>query len=173
MDKRRPARNQPLPIREAAFLNSLSQDDLMARVYELYQSGWTLQAIGDALIPPRPRSTVRSWVLRFQLPTTEANAPAYDPTAIPAPRYQTHVDGYQKKKNSPGILPDELQLIQELAPTARRFRAKVSASDRTRVANDQLTAICLRLYYKGVTVSELAKAAGVTYRAMVKRLNKG
>lgn len=170
MDKRRPARNQPLPIREAAFLNSLSHDDVMARVYELYQAGWTLQSIGDALIPPRPRSTVRSWVLRFELP--EEAAPI-DPTAVPAPRYQTHAEGYQKKRNSPGILPDELALIQELAPVARRFRAKVSTSDRTRVANDQLTAVCLRLYYKGVTVSELAKAAGVTYRAMVKRLNKG
>ena len=141
----------------------------MARAYELYQAGWTLQAIGDALQPPRPRSTVRSWLLRFQAPPTEA----INPIAVPAPRYQTHADGYQKRRpQSPGIKPDERALIQRIAPQARRFRAKVSSNDSTRVANDQLTAICLRLYYEGVSVTELAEAAGVTYRAMVKRLKK-
>jgi lambda repressor-like predicted transcriptional regulator len=38
------------------------------------------------------------------------------------------------------------------------------------VANDQLTAICLRLHANGVSIRELAQAAGVTYRAMYKRL---
>lgn len=167
---RRPARKQPLPPREAELLNSLSQDDLMARAYELYSAGWTLQAIGDALIPPRPRSTVRSWLLRFQEP--DFSAPQ-NPVAVPAPRYQTHQDGYQKRRpQSPGISQDERDLIQRIAPIARRFRAKVSSNDSTRVANDQLTAICLRLYYEGVSVTELAEAAGVTYRAMVKRLKK-
>ena len=142
----------------------------MARAYELYQAGWTLQAIGDALQPPRPRSTVRSWLLRFQEPDL---TPLAHPAAIPSPRYQTHADGYQKRRpQSPGILPDELALIQKLAPVARRFRAKVSSNDSTRVANDQLTAVCLRLYYSGVSITELAQAAGVTYRAMVKRIKK-
>jgi hypothetical protein len=168
--ERRPARKQPLPLKEAAYLNTLNQDDLMARAYELYNAGWTLQAIGDALIPPRPRSTVRSWLLRFQEPDLDALA---HPAAIPTPRYQTHADGYQKRRPvSPGIQPDERALIQRIAPIARRFRAKVSSNDSTRVANDQLTAICLRLYYSGVSVTELADAAGVTYRAMVKRLKK-
>lgn len=164
--ERRPARKQPLPPKEAAYLNTLSQDDLMARSYELYTAGWTLQAIGDALEPPRPRSTVRSWLLRYQLPESGK------PSKVPSPLYRTHKDGYQKKRNSPGILPDELELIQELAPRARTFRAKMSSNDSARVANDQLTAICIRLYDTGVTTSELAKAAGVTYRAMVKRLGK-
>ena len=164
--ERRPARKQPLPPKEAAYLNTLNQDDLMARAYELYNAGWTLQAIGDALVPPRPRSTVRSWLLRYQLPEPGV------PSKVPSPLYKTHRDGYQKKRNSPGIQPDELALIQELAPKARQFRAKMSSNDSARVANDQLTAICIRLYNTGVTTSELAKAAGVTYRAMVKRLGK-
>ena len=141
----------------------------MARAYELYQAGWTLQSIGDALVPPRPRSTIRSWLLRFQAPDISPTKPGL----IPIPRYQTHADGYQKRRpESPGIQPDELALIQELAPLARQFRAKMSSTDSARVANDQLTAICIRLYYSGVTTTELAKAAGVTYRAMVKRLGK-
>jgi len=163
---RRPARKQPLPPKEAAYLNTLNQDDLMARAYELYNAGWTLQAIGAALEPPRPRSTVRSWLLRYQLPETGK------PAKVPSPLYKTHQDGYQKKQNSPGIQPEELELIQELAPVARTYRAKMANASIAAVANDQLTAICIRLHATGVTTSELAKAAGVTYRAMVKRLGK-
>lgn len=164
---RRSARNQPLPPEEAAHLNSLSKDALITRVHELYHQGWTLQAIGDALIPPRPRSTVRSWLLRFQTPAERdlTDAP------IPAPTYKTHPDGYQKRRpQSPGILPDELELIQELAPIARTYRAKMSTNSAACVANDQLTAICIRLNLSGVSVRELANAAGVTYRAMSKRI---
>ena len=164
---RRSARSQPLPPEEAAHLNYLSRDSLITRVYELYHQGWTLQAIGDALTPPRPRSTVRSWLLRFTPPTERdlTDAP------IPAPAYKTHPDGYQKRRpESPGILPDELELIQELAPLARTYRAKMSTNSAACVANDQLTAICIRLNMSGVSVRELAQAAGVTYRAMSKRL---
>lgn len=168
---RRSARNQPLPPEEITHLNSLSRDALITRVYELYHQGWTLQAIGDALVPPRPRSTVRSWLLRFTPPTERdlTDAPIVAPT--PTPTYKTHPDGYQKRRPvSPGILPDELALIQELAPLARTYRAKMSTNSAACVANDQLTAICIRLNMSGVSVRELAQAAGVTYRAMSKRL---
>lgn len=168
---RRPSRNQPLPPEEAATLNSLAPDDLIKRVYDLYQEGWTLQAIGDALTPPRPRSTVRSWLLRFQLPGERLTEPEVVDAPIPTPNYKTPAGGYQKRRPvSPGILPDELELIQELAPRARQFRAKVSSTDSTRVANDQLTGICVRLHSSGVSIKELAEAAGVTYRAMYKRI---
>ena len=164
---RRPARNQPLPPEEVSRLDSLTPDALITRVYDLYHAGYTLQSIGDALTPPRPRSTVRAWLLRFTPPQERdlVDAP------IPAPTYKTHPDGYQKRRPvSPGILPDELALIQELAPKARQYRAKMSTNAAAAVANDQLTAICIRLHSAGVTINELARAAGVTYRAMYKRI---
>lgn len=172
---RRPARNQPLPPEEVTFLNSLGQDDLIARVYYLYHAGYTLQAIGDALTPKRPRSTIRSWLLRFTPPTerdlVDAPIPVTKALPIKRPIYKTHPDGYQKKRpQSPGILPDELELIQSLAPIARAYRAKMASGAAATVANDQLTAICLRLHANGVSIRELAHAAGVTYRAMYKRL---
>jgi hypothetical protein len=40
------------------------------------------------------------------------------------------------------------------------------------IANTELGQICLDLYAKNVTVRELAAAAGVTYRAMARRLGK-
>ena len=168
MENRRPARSQPIPPNEAAYLNSLDPDALIQRANELYQSGWTLQAIGDALNPPRPRSTIRSWVLRYQLPDSKRpDAP------LPSPNYATHPDGYQPRRpKSPGILPDELALIQELAPIARTYRAMMPNASSAAVANDRLTGICIRLYNSGVPIRELADAAGVTYRAMVKRVKR-
>jgi hypothetical protein len=171
MSERRSARNQFLPPEEVSRLNDLNQDELIKRVYDLYHQGWTLQAIGDALTPPRPRSTVRSWLLRYQLPTERDLIDA--PTNLPVPEYKTPLGGYQPRKQpSPGILPDELDLIRELAPIARTYRAKMSSNSLAAVSNDQLTAICIRLNQTGVSVRELAEAAGVTYRAMVKRLGK-
>lgn len=164
---RRPARSQPLPQDEITRLNSLDPDALITRVYDLYHAGYTLQSIGDALVPPRPRSTVRAWLLRFTPPLERdlVDAP------IPTPTYKTHPDGYQKRRpQSPGILPDELELIQSLAPVARSYRAKMASSAAATVANDQLTAICIRLHANGVSINELARAAGVTYRAMYKRI---
>ncbi len=169
MTDRRSARKQPLPPEEKRYLRSLPQEELIKRVYDLYHSGWTLQAIGDSLTPPRPRSTVRSWLLRFTPPTERDLVDAPIPT--PNPNYITHPDGYQKTTpESPGILPDEVELIQSIAPIARQYRAKMSTSSAAAVANDQLYAICIRLHANGVSIKELAKAAGVTYRAMYRRV---
>jgi DNA-binding Xre family transcriptional regulator len=38
------------------------------------------------------------------------------------------------------------------------------------VANDRLSGICITLYQKGVSIKDLAAVAGVTYRAMYKRV---
>lgn len=169
MTDRRSARNQPLPPEEKRYLRSLPQEDLIKRVHDLYHEGWTLQAIGDSLTPPRPRSTVRSWLLRFTPPTERDLVDA--PIPVPSPGYKTHPDGYQKTTpESPGILPDEIDLIRSIAPVARTYRAKMANSSAAAVANDQLTAICLRLHANGVPIKELAEAAGVTYRAMYKRV---
>jgi hypothetical protein len=162
---RKSARNQPLSPNEAIYLNSLALEDQISRAYHLYQAGWTLQAIGDALIPPRPRSTVRAWLLRFMLPEERDLTDA--PTEVPLPVDKSYKS---RKKPSPGILPDELDLIKSLAPLARQYRAKMPSTAAATAANDQLTAICLRLHASGVKIKELADAAEVTYRAMYKRV---
>ena len=171
MTDRRSARKQPLPPEENRYLRSLPQEELIKRVYDLYHSGWTLQAIGDSLTPPRPRSTIRSWLLRFTPPSERDLIDAPISTPIPSPDYLTHPDGYQKvTPESPGILPDELELIQSIAPIARQYRAKMSTSSAAAVANDQLSGVCIRLHANGVPIKDLAEAAGVTYRAMYRRV---
>jgi len=165
METRRPARNQKLPTDEAVLLNSLFDDKLYTRLNDLYAAGWTLQAMGDAFSPPRRRSTVKSWVSRRYTPTPVADSP------IPTPRYPK--TGYVSRRPvSPGISADEMARIKQLAPQARRYRSKMTASSPQAIANDALTRICLELNSRNVTVKELADAAAVTYRAMARRLGK-
>jgi hypothetical protein len=165
---RRTARSQPLPPTEVEYLNSLVIDALIPRVNELYNKGWALQAIGECLSPRRPRSTVRSWVMKAKgLETLEI----VDAPMVPSPKHKTSSEGYQKRRpTSPGIPEDTFDEIRLLAPLARTYRAKMAQTSAPAVANRRLTEICVKLHENGVGIRELAEAAGVTYRAMYKRI---
>ena len=158
------AHTPDLPKSEALFLASLSKEQLWRRVKDLNDAGWTLQSIADAFSPPRRRSTVRSWVIK--------DTPECDfVTATPTPP-QPKAKSRRKRPRSPGIPHDEQLRIARLSPLARRFRARTNPSSTSFTANQELTNIAGLLYNKGVTVSELARASGVTYRAMKRRVDK-
>lgn len=163
---RRTARGQQLPPQEVEFLNSLGKIDQVKRVHDLYHAGWSLDSIGSAMLPKRPRTTVRSWVIREENnPQPETDAP------IPTPVYRTEEGSYGKPAfESPGIPQESLYAIQELAPLARGYRSRMATTSAAAVANDRLSGVCITLYQKGVPIRELAEAAGVTYRAMYKRV---
>ena len=158
------ARGQQLPPHEVELLNTLDKDATTVRVYDLFQAGWSLQTIGDSLLPRRPKTTIRTWVQRM--------SPALEQKRIDAPIPQPKIKEGEKKsrKDSPGIQPDTLEIIQELAPTARAYRARMARTSAAAVANDRLTALCILQHQNGVSIKELAQAAGVTYRAMYKRI---
>ena len=158
------AHTPDLPKSEAEFLASLSKEQLWRRVKDLNDAGWTLQSIADAFDPPRRRSTIRSWVIK-DTPQCEFV------TATPTPP-QPKAKSRRKRPRSPGIPHDEQLRIARLSPLARRFRARTNPSSTSFTANQELTNIAGLLYNKGVTVSELARASGVTYRAMKRRVDK-
>ena len=158
------AHTPDLPKSEAIFLASLSKEQLWRRVKDLNDAGWTLQSIADAFDPPRRRSTIRSWVIK--------DTPEFEfITATPTPP-QPKAKSRRKRPRSPGIPHDEQLRIARLSPLARRFRARTNPSSTSFTANQELTNIAGLLYNKGVTVSELARASGVTYRAMKRRVDK-
>lgn len=167
--ERRPARGQSLPGHEVALLHTLSGKALHQRCALLFSQGWTLQTIGESLNPPRPRSTVHVWV-NAQLPKLDltSTAPATSPT-YPEPSEKKPP---RPKRVSPGIPEDTRRRISELAPVARRYRARVAPLSQPALANSEMSHICRTLYASGVTVRELANAAGVTYRAMARRLGR-
>jgi hypothetical protein len=158
------AHTPDLPKSEALFLASLSKEQLWRRVKDLNDAGWTLQSIADAFDPPRRRSTIRSWVIKD---TPECQFVTATPTP-PQPKAKSR----RKRPRSPGIPHDEQLRIARLSPLAQRFRARTNPSSVSFTANQELTSIAGLLYNKGVTVSELARASGVTYRAMKRRVDK-
>ena len=158
------AHTPDLPKSEAELLASISKEQLWRRVKDLNDAGWTLQSIADAFDPPRRRSTIRSWVIKD---TPECEFVTATPTP-PQPKAKSR----RKRPRSPGIPHDEQLRIARLSPLARRFRARTNPSSTSFTANQELTSIAGLLYNKGVTVSELARASGVTYRAMKRRVDK-
>lgn len=165
---RKSARGQKLPPQEVELLNSLTADVLIGRVKALYLQGWSLQCIGEALSPKRPRTTIRSWVLKAS--SQEKSDTGIIDAPIPMPRLATEEGVYQKKRKSPGVPKSAHEDIQLLAPLARTFRSRMASTSAPAVANQRLTDLCKELHTNGVSIRELAEAAGVTYRAMYKRV---
>lgn len=159
---RKAARGQKLPPQEVELLNSITPDALIGRVAALYNEGWPLQSIGEALSPRRPRTTIRSWVLK--------NQPNIVDAPIPSPKLSVAETGTEKKRVSPGIPRSSFEDIQQLSPLARTFRSRMASTSAPAVANERLTQICKDLHANNVSIRELAEAAGVTYRAMYKRV---
>jgi hypothetical protein len=161
---RTPARGQQLPPQEVELLNSLQGEQRIERVAALYNAGWSLQTIGDSLQPTHPRSTIRTWVQRAKgLNTIDA--------PIPAPRVKTTENNTSASKpKSQGLSQDAREVIHQLAPLARTYRSRMSSTSSAAVANARLTDLCKKLYANGTSIRELAEAAGVTYRAMYKRI---
>lgn len=154
---RKSARNQPLPDEEVAVLRSLKGTPLKLRCRALFDAGWTLSAIGAPL--DKQRSTIRLWV--------NAVAPSASVSDVPSPVDKTYVP---KKTPSPGITGADRIRIAELAPLARKYRSKLPDTHASTRANYELTALCMSLHNNHVTIQELADAAGVTYRAMYRRV---
>lgn len=154
-----------LPPEEVELLNSITLDALTIRVRDLHLAGWSLQSIGDALIPPRRKTTIRSWVIRAAgasySPQEVIDAPTPVPT-LKAPK--------ARSKASSTISPDDLAQIQQLSPLAQQYRARMSPHSAPAIANARLSTLVKALYSQGISLKDLAASANVTYRAMYKRV---
>jgi hypothetical protein len=164
---RRSARGQTLPPQEAHILGTLRDFNLYARASQLYKAGWTLRAIGEAFSPAKSRSTVASWIER-----AHDSTPLVDLPPVEAPTLATPETYIPVRPVSPGISKVDRDRIEVLAPIARKFRSGMSPMHAAALANTELTEICTRLAGANVPVRELADAAGVTYRAMAKRIGR-
>jgi hypothetical protein len=167
-ERRRYAREESLPESEITLLRSLSgsKKQLYCRARQLFEAGWALQAIGNAFLPPFRRSTVQYWVKNGDFSQKIDQK-------VPFPSNFTRKTGYIRKKPvSPGISAENAQRLRYLAPLARSYRSGMGLASLQGSANTELTELATFLHSQGVTVAELARAAGVTFRAMARRLGK-
>lgn len=165
---RRSARLQSIPKKEADFLNSLTGPNLHKRVAALYAAGWTLAAIGQALNPPRGRSTIKSWVDQWRTPSV-----LLLDVDVPIPRLRTPDGGYQRKTpKSPGVPPITAQQLKDLSYKAQRYRSGMASNTPEAIANALFTQIAKDLRANDVSIADIARAAGVTHRAISRRVKK-
>lgn len=175
-----PKKKIDLPPEEVSILSTLSGQQLRSRVRDLYDAGWPLSSIGEALTPPKPRSTIHLWVKQSSpssLPIP-SSPPSSDSSTLGTPEnslLDTQSDQHQRRRRrrlytEPTISPQDLATIRRLSPLARRYRSKANPSGQYAIANQDLTILCRSLYKSGTSIRELAEAAEVTYKAMERRV---
>ncbi len=165
------SKNAPrLPKDEVTFLENLSQNELQSRLLALHEAGWSLNVIGKSMKPVRPKTTVHFWIKKAEKTEQKREVPLPPPksltTSVPtktAPRLRSI---------SPGVPPDMKPRLRHLSAQARRYRAKSPAGSPLALANEELTAVAKTLRSMGVPTAAIAEAAGVSYRAMARRLSK-
>jgi hypothetical protein len=159
-----------LPIEEVVYLSTLTRSEMESRLRALWKAGWSLGVIGSSLSPAVPKTTIHFWVRRAldvkQLRALPLPPPKSLTTSVPtkhAPRLRSV---------SPGVPPELRIKLRELSALSKRYRAKTSPTSPLAQANNELTQIARQLKNRGVPTAAIAEAAGVTYRAMARRLSQ-
>lgn len=151
-----------LPEAERAFLATLPKTHLAIRLRDLNKAGWSLQDLGKSLEPPRPKTTIHYWITNSHSPT-----PSNFPATYPPPPAQRAV-----RAVSPTVPAHLRPRLRELAVLAVRNRAKIRPDAPQALASTELTNLTRLLKSQGVPTAAIAEAAGVSYRAMHKRIGK-
>jgi hypothetical protein len=149
-----------LPPPERKFLASLPRPHLAIRLRDLNKAGWSLHALANSLDPVRPKTTVHYWISNATAPT-----PAHFPSVYSPPPSQRAM-----RPVSPAVPPHLRPRLRELAQLAQRNRAKIRPDAPQARASTELTELARLLHQKGVPTAAIADAAGVSYRAMHRRL---
>lgn len=164
--------NKPkLPKEEVRFLLSLPSDKLASRLRSLWESGWSLGILADSFSPSKPKSTIHFWVKNATLSEQKRPLPEspLKSLTILSPLHST-----PKLRSISPEVPLELKpRLKHLSSLSRRYRAKSAPDSELALANVELTELAKSLYNRGVPTASIAKAAGVTYRAMARRISNG
>lgn len=186
-NERRPARMQQLPGDEILYLRTLSVSARFIRMKALYDAGWTLRAIGESQTPQVTRSAVRYWI--NSVPRLGVVFPPTGEPAVPAPVYVTEaprVPGAPApaRKRSGGstgprtrvivskLSADQEKEIGELAPIARKYRSALAPNHPVALANSRFNELIFELRDEGIPIAHIARAAGVTHRAIARRIEE-
>lgn len=150
-----------LPLREREFLASLPRPQLALRLRDLNKAGWSLHALATALTPERPKTTVHYWISN----ATAATPPLFPPI-YPPPPSQRNI-----RPISPAVPPHLRSRLRTLAVLAQRNRARIRPDAPQATASRELTDIAKNLRAQGIPTAAIAEAAGISYRAMHRRIS--
>jgi len=71
------------------------------------------------------------------------------------------------------VPPEVRARLKHLSSLSRRYRSKSASNSEPALANVALTELARSLHNRGVATATIAEAAGVTYRAMARRISNG
>ena len=136
------SKTERLPEDECVYLRGLSGVARNQRAAALVANGWSLAALGDAFTPPKTRSTIKSWIKSFTsyssaystitAAQSSTSLPPYLPRPVPRPQSNTDPSRPQRRERrvydprAPLMPEDAKKRIREIAPIARRYRARVN-----------------------------------------------
>jgi hypothetical protein len=159
-----------LPQTESEFLSSLAPDERDSRLKALHDVGWSFSELGDSLTPRVGKTTVYSWVSRADARDQDRDLPIPPPKSVKttlAPRKSSRY-----RTASPDVPEKMREEIRLLAAEARNYRSRTPPGHPSALANEALTSIAKTLRGVGVPTAAIAAAAGVSYRAMARRISK-
>lgn len=159
-----------IPPAEARLLEELraaSLPSLRHRVRALRRAGWTLDAIGGPL--GLRRSTIRSW--EKSEPATLSDERAALELPLPPPRSVTS-EQPSTPRVTPQLTDQDAARLRELSPRARSWRSGTPSGADATSARDEMDRIVAAAYARDVPIAALARAAGVTHRAMTVRVRR-
>lgn len=161
---------RPFPSEEVEFLASLTPQQRNSRLRHLHEAGWSLANLSEAV--NTPKTTIHFWIKNAQpvsnYPNRVLPAPPKSITALIRSPYSTRV-----RSMSPKVPPDLRPRLAHIGQLARRYRSRTPATSSTALANAELTQLAVSLRKQGVSTADIADAAGVSYRAMARRITNG
>lgn len=164
--------NAELPASEAEILRDLRERgetrQLHGRVLALRNQSWPLRAIADVI--GVSRMSVQIWGRdAVEDPELVELAGTLDVPPLPDNARGSRVTGRKMKVDVP---PKDRDRLKELAVSARQVRRWTPPNAPERVASHELDRRVLTYLNRGVTAMDIARAAGVTRRAIAARLER-
>jgi hypothetical protein len=153
-----------LPPEEGELLRQLRDTDrphFLVRVRALVDAGWPLRAVGEPF--GAGRSTVRSWKM------SASDSARVDMADLPPVPARTKLKVVRMR---PDVPEEERAHLVELSQAARNVNRWTPQDAPERKASQELNELLQRYVDRGVPVRTLANRLGVTYRAVVARLER-
>lgn len=163
-------RQPSLPEDESLFLNSLLDETRNKRLRALWEAGWSLSTLGEALSPSRGKTTIHFWIMHIEPGEQRRVIPDPPPKSLSS---LTPLNTSARVRSiSPKVPPASKARLRELSVLSKRYRARTPDDSPFAIANRELTELAKQLRDSGIPTALIAEAAEVTYRAMAKRLSK-
>jgi len=165
---------KPLPQSEINYLDSLSKGNVgefHSRLRALWEAGWSLSVLGNSLNPKRPRATIHYWVRKAQIKPQSVVIPTPEFIKQFTDALKSEISG-KTRTIAPTVTPEMAQRLRSLSLQARRYRSRTTEGNKFAVANREFTALVKELRSQGIPAIDIAQAAGISYRAVARRIAK-